>query len=470
MKLHAVAVILVVLLPSFSSAQTSDKPTLSSITLNSSTNLIGEVRSENPVSIVVFDLNTGEEKTIKKTDLKGRTTATDTQAISRVGLPRFLAWRISKAINGPTTGKIAEVTPAMIYLTLGEKDGIEVGKTISVFRDQGDLKDPDTGNVIGKKRSKLAKLEVTEVTDSYSKAKVLGDLEVELKVGDLVEQDGINQAVAILPILDVEGEETTPGKSLIEQITTVVVSRGISVVDRQRLDDTLGELALQQSKDFDQATAQKVGRQLGAFAILTGTITPKGNRAEAHVRLIRVETGEIIVAGVQDLGLNTGTTNPTSTSPKTPIAATGKPVVYSFTKEKDVSESWQFSTDQGIWSVTSQGLWLRLERARACFALSRFSIDGDCQIYIDCETRDGDRDKGFEITLFGEKYQTTSIGFHRLVLTRKADALEVNDNGTITSFSIKESNLKLPSTIQIRNRNTDIMLKRVQVQGQIVSP
>lgn len=303
MKPH-VAVLFAALVGSFpqvASAQSADKPTLSSITLNSSTNLIGEVRSENVANIVVFDLNTGEEKTLKKSDIKGRASTTETQAISRVGLPRFLAWRISKAINGPTTGKVAEVSPTTIYLTLGEKDGIEVGKSISAFRDDGDLKDPDTGNVIGKKRSKLAKLEVTEVKESYSKAKLLGELEVELKIGDLVEQDGINQAVAILPILDLNGDETTAGKALVEQITTVVVNRGISVVDRKRLDDTLNELALQQSKAFDQETAQKVGKQLGAVAILTGTITPKGNRAEAHVRLIRVETGEIIVAASQDL-------------------------------------------------------------------------------------------------------------------------------------------------------------------------
>lgn len=146
--------------------------------------MIGEVRSENAVALVVFDLNTGDETTIKVADIKGKQSATDTQAIVRVGLPRFLAWRVKKELNSPTTGKIAEVTPAALYLTVGSKDGIEVGQTLFVFRDDGEIKDPDTGNVIGRKRSKLAKLDVVEVKESYCKAKRVGDLEVELKVVD----------------------------------------------------------------------------------------------------------------------------------------------------------------------------------------------------------------------------------------------------------------------------------------------
>jgi TolB-like protein len=283
-------------------AQIPDKPSLLSITLKSGTTVVGEVRSENAATLVVFDLNTGDEKTIKVADIKTRTPVPEAQATSRVGLPRFLAWRVKKELNGPATGKIAEVTPSAIYLTLGSKDGIEVGNTLSVFRDEGDLKDPDTGDVIGKKRAKLAKLEVIEVQESYCKAKRLGDSEVELKAKDVVEQEGGNLAVAIMPILDIDGDETTAGKTLAEQISTVFISQGITVVERERLDVALKELSLQQKKAFDPEAAQKVGKQLGAVAVVTGTITPKNKRAEAHVRLVRVQTGEAVVAASQVMG------------------------------------------------------------------------------------------------------------------------------------------------------------------------
>lgn len=297
MKL-SIALVVILASASFASAQS---PTLTSITLNSGTSILGEVRSENAVTAQVFDLTTGDEKTIKIADIKSRTSATDSTAILRVGIPRFLAWRVKKELNGPATGKIAEVTPSSIYLTLGSKDGLEVGNTLTVFRDEGELKDPDSGDVIGRKRAKLARLEVTEVQDSYSKAKRLGDTDVELKAKDQVEQEGVNLAVAIMPILDIEGDETTTGKTLAEQISTMFVSRGITVVERERLNVALTELALQQSKAFDADAAQKVGKQLGAVAVITGTITPKAMRAEAHVRLIRVQTGEAIVAASQDL-------------------------------------------------------------------------------------------------------------------------------------------------------------------------
>jgi TolB-like protein len=301
MKLRiAMTAALLLVSTSFALAQ-APGPTLSSITLNSGTSILGEVRSENAVTAQVFDLTTGDEKTIKIADIKVRTPAIDSTAILRVGLPRFLAWRVKKELNGPATGKIAEVTPSSIYLTLGSKDGIEVGSTLTVFRDEGELKDPDTGDVIGRKRAKLARLEVTEVQDSYSKAKRLGDTDVELKAKDQVEQEGVSLAVAIMPILDIEGDETTTGKTLAEQISTMFVSRGITVVERERLNVALTELALQQSKAFDANAAQKVGKQLGAVAVVTGTITPKAMRAEAHVRLIRVQTGEAIVAASQDL-------------------------------------------------------------------------------------------------------------------------------------------------------------------------
>ena len=148
----------------------------------------------------------------------------------------------------------------------------------------------------------MAKLEITEVKDTYSKAKQSSDLDIELNTGDAVEQEGVNFSVAIMPILDLDGDETTAGKTLAEQIATTFVSRGISVVERELLDAALSELALQQKKEFDPKSAQKVGKQLGAVAVVTGTITPKGNKGEAHVRLIRVQTGEAVVAASQSIG------------------------------------------------------------------------------------------------------------------------------------------------------------------------
>ncbi len=47
----------------------------------------------------------------------------------------------------------------------------------------------------------------------------------------------------------------------------------LRLVERERLKDIKGELALQQSGDIDAATAQKIGKLLGAKYMLTGKIT-----------------------------------------------------------------------------------------------------------------------------------------------------------------------------------------------------
>jgi curli biogenesis system outer membrane secretion channel CsgG len=108
----------------------------------------------------------------------------------------------------------------------------------------------------------------------------------------------------------------------------------LRLVERARLADVKGELALQQSGDVDASTAQKVGRLLGAKYMLTGKITrfackasgmstgwgvgalvgklTKDNLAgdvagsvevkkvsfsgRLDTRLIEVETGEILIA------------------------------------------------------------------------------------------------------------------------------------------------------------------------------
>jgi TolB-like protein len=441
----------ILLSTSFASAQSSGT-TLMSITLNSGTSVLGEVRSENAVTAQVFDLTTGDEKSIKLADIKARTSATDSTAILRVGLPRFLAWRVKKELNGPATGKIAEVTPSSIYLTMGSKDGIEVGNTFAVFRDEGELKDPDSGDVIGRKRAKLARLEITEVQDSYSKAKRIGDTDIELKAKDEVEQEGVNLAVAILPILDIEGDEITAGKTLAEQLSTVFVSRGITVVERERLNLALAELALQQNKAFDPAAAQRIGKQLGAVAVLTGTITPKGTRAEAHVRLIRVQTGEAVVAASQDLAAvgnktaaasSSGANTPSGTTAKNPKGAFTQQ--FTFVSEKEIKANWQINAPDNLWSIVNNSLkfYTPLGFPTANIDL-RYKLHGDVAVEVI-----GSMDNNSELTvhIFGEKIVVK--GNYRVQLLRQGTSLKVNKNGAFSIIQIKESWGNEPTGVKI---------------------
>jgi TolB-like protein len=77
-------------------------------------------------------------------------------------------------------------------------------------------------------------------------------------------------------------------------ITDLAQVPSIRVVERERLQDVLGELQLQQTHLVDPATAQRVGRIAGAEYVVTGSIAAMQPRVRIDTRVIRVETGEIV--------------------------------------------------------------------------------------------------------------------------------------------------------------------------------
>ncbi|RME24049.1 MAG: hypothetical protein D6798_12170 [Deltaproteobacteria bacterium] len=92
------------------------------------------------------------------------------------------------------------------------------------------------------------------------------------------EYDGLGQALAGMLISDLSA---TPG---------------LVMVERDRLDALLSEIALSDQGFLDPATAQQLGRGLGAEVILTGSYSVVADRFLLDARLVRVESGEILDA------------------------------------------------------------------------------------------------------------------------------------------------------------------------------
>src|SRR5439155_1536623 len=149
---------------------------------------------------------------------------------------------------------------------LGSSLGIEVGQELLVYRGNAELKNPDTGEVLGTQRRLIARVTVTEAREKLSKAKLTGDLEVELKVGDVVELGKQLKPIAILSFVDLNGDIRAGGKKLEEDLTTGLTQGGVSIVERAFLTKVLNELGLQNTRLFDPDKAQRVGKQLGAYA------------------------------------------------------------------------------------------------------------------------------------------------------------------------------------------------------------
>jgi len=79
-------------------------------------------------------------------------------------------------------------------------------------------------------------------------------------------------------------------------MTDLQQGRGVRVVERNRLNEILGELSLQRSQYIDEATAQKLGRGLGATAVITGSMTMALEGMRIDARVVDVETGEVVLA------------------------------------------------------------------------------------------------------------------------------------------------------------------------------
>jgi hypothetical protein len=75
----------------------------------------------------------------------------------------------------------------------------------------------------------------------------------------------------------------------------------LKVVERQRLKFILDELALQRDGNIvDQSTAVRVGKLLGAQSVLFGNFSVIGKRIDIGVRMVNVETSEVLLGDSED--------------------------------------------------------------------------------------------------------------------------------------------------------------------------
>jgi len=74
-------------------------------------------------------------------------------------------------------------------------------------------------------------------------------------------------------------------------ITDLSNIASLRIVEREKLNQVLGELKLSKSKFIDPKTAQKLGKGLAAELIMTGAYTVSGDSLRVDVRVIEVKSG-----------------------------------------------------------------------------------------------------------------------------------------------------------------------------------
>jgi len=139
---------------------------------------ISFVGGKGKVSARVIDVETSE--TIAARD--ARISAASTEIIDKV------VENIASMIYNDLPlieGYVVKVEQDMLYIDIGLDRGIRKGTKCVVFREGEPIKHPVTGEVLGKKVTKLGELVVIQVQDKLASMKTL-EKEEELKVGDKV--------------------------------------------------------------------------------------------------------------------------------------------------------------------------------------------------------------------------------------------------------------------------------------------
>ncbi len=86
-------------------------------------------------------------------------------------------------------------------------------------------------------------------------------------------------------------------EDVVEDLSTALVKTGaFELVERSQLDKVLQELRIQHSGLIDSATAKKLGKLVGAKAVLVGSISDRSDRIVVNARLINTESGRVRIA------------------------------------------------------------------------------------------------------------------------------------------------------------------------------
>lgn len=210
--------------------------------------------------------------------------------------------------------QISQYTQARyIFLTYGEKGESEGGEVASVSHHTGSNFQTDKleAIIIRFAREELAHLSDVPLVadDPFFDARKLGG-EAKDATLDKLFSDSLRNLVdystfslkpdskaALMPlgVPDAAGSMKKQAEYFSEaMLLAAMKSRPFVVVDRKDLQKVLEEQELQYSGLVDEAKAAKLGSLLGAELIVTGSLYEKDGKYEIFLKLLRVETGEVL--------------------------------------------------------------------------------------------------------------------------------------------------------------------------------
>jgi len=118
----------------------------------------------------------------------------------------------------------------------------------------------------------------------------------------LVIVDQVPKTMAVLPFENNSVTDPDRYAPLSKGLSAMLItdlknsSTSLQLIERDKIQALLKEIALSQSGSVDQSTAVRAGKILGAQSIVFGSFMVLGNQVRMDVRIIKVETSEVVMA------------------------------------------------------------------------------------------------------------------------------------------------------------------------------
>jgi TolB-like protein len=207
-----------------------------------------------------------------------------------------LADKLAFAVEGYILGVSGEI----VYINLGQASGIVEGIKFEVVRLDKDHPFKVGEKIIGYPEIVIGQIEITGVRKEMSLAKI-NEKVIAIQEGDKVYQE-MKKVTRIAITEFTYGDDFNDFTRNVQDILyTNLIQRGMTVVEREKMEQVLNELGKSFSGIIDSSTAAEIGKMLGVEAIVVGTVADMGNSVDLRARLVDVEKGAAITAAQIDV-------------------------------------------------------------------------------------------------------------------------------------------------------------------------
>lgn len=203
--------------------------------------------------------------------------------------------QLSDKLAFATEGEVVGVSGNTVYLNLGQESGIIEGIPFEVVRLDKDRPLKMGDKIIGYPETPVGQIEITAVRKDMSLARITEQLGA-IKEGDKAYQQMKKITRVAITEFTYGDEYNSLTRNVQDLLYTNLIQRGMTVVEREKMEEVMDELVKNFTGMIDTSTAAQLGKMLGVEAVIVGTVADMGNSVDLRARLLDVEKGAAITA------------------------------------------------------------------------------------------------------------------------------------------------------------------------------